>query len=301
MNKLEISEITEADVTKALNDPKQEFAYTPTEKEVREAVAEFLEHNTGWVQNGITKDAALNTKSKDEALSELMKYQGLHALAFHQRAHKLYTEGIKEHDEGKLVEARNISQGVRRLTAGIEIHPGAKIGKNCFMDHATGTVIGETAEIGNDVFIYHGVTLGALDGTNGDKGADRGDGTKRRHPIIRDNVTIANGAQVLGPATIEKDVKIGAGAKIIGDITIGEGAIIAPGVEVRRNVAPKEIVVGAIPNLPGIISKNDAYIPITVPKNTVKVEGLQWYGPIVNALKQMLGLGGGQQSAAPAP
>ena len=90
----------------------------------------------------------------DEAIKEVLTYQGLHAIAWHKmRAHRLY-------EKKEYAEARKISQGVRRLTAGIEIHPGAEIGENFFIDHGSGVVIGETTEIGNNVMLYHRVTLG---------------------------------------------------------------------------------------------------------------------------------------------
>ena len=146
---------------------------------------------------------AKNIQQKDPAATNILYvillYQGFHVLIFHTIAHFLY--------EYKLYFlARLVSQFARFIT-GIEIHPGAKIGKRLFIDHGMGIVIGETATIGNDCTIYHGVTLG---GTGKDK--------KKRHPDIGDNVMIGCGAKVLGPIKIGDNVKIGANAVVLKDI-----------------------------------------------------------------------------------
>ena len=146
---------------------------------------------------------AKNILEKDPAATNILYvillYQGFHVLIFHKIAHFLY--------EYKLYFlARLISQFARLIT-GIEIHPGAKIGKRLFIDHGMGIVIGETATIGNDCTIYHGVTLG---GTGKDK--------KKRHPDIGNNVMIGCGAKVLGPIKIGDNVKIGANAVVLKDV-----------------------------------------------------------------------------------
>ena len=146
---------------------------------------------------------AKNILEKDPAVTNILYvillYQGFHVLIFHKIAHFLY--------EYKLYFlARLVSQFARFIT-GIEIHPGAKIGKRLFIDHGMGIVIGETATIGNDCTIYHGVTLG---GTGKEK--------KKRHPDIGDNVMIGCGAKVLGPIKIGDNVKIGANAVVLKDI-----------------------------------------------------------------------------------
>ena len=146
---------------------------------------------------------AKNIQEKDPAATNILYvillYQGFHVLIFHKIAHFLY--------EYKLYFlARLVSQFARFIT-GIEIHPGAKIGKRLFIDHGMGIVIGETATIGNDCTIYHGVTLG---GTGKDK--------KKRHPDIGDNVMIGCGAKVLGPIKIGDNVKIGANAVVLKDV-----------------------------------------------------------------------------------
>ena len=128
-------------------------------------------------------------------VSILMLYPGIHAFILYKFSHFLYLHKFK-------FTARFVSQ-ISRFLTGIEIHPASKIGDRLFIDHGMGIVIGETAEIGNDVTIYHGVTLG---GTGKDKG--------KRHPTIKDNVIIGAGAKVLGPIVIEENAKIGAGAVV---------------------------------------------------------------------------------------
>lgn len=134
-------------------------------------------------------------------------YPGVHALQIHRLSHRLWTMGLKW-------LARWLSMLGRWLT-GIEIHPGAKIGRRFFIDHGMGVVIGETAEIGDDCTLYHGVTLG---GTSWEKG--------KRHP------------------TLERDVVVGAGAKVLGPITIGAGARIGSNAVIVKNVPPGATVVG---------------------------------------------------------
>ena len=140
-------------------------------------------------------------------LEVLLCYPGLHAVWGHRISHWLWKHRLK-------LLARWVSQLMRGLT-GIEIHPGAKIGKRLFIDHGMGVVIGETAEIGDDVTLYHGVTLG---GTSLNKG--------KRHP------------------TLGNQVVVGAGAKILGDITIGEKSRIGANAVVVKDVPPNSVVVG---------------------------------------------------------
>lgn len=126
-------------------------------------------------------------------------YSGLHAIWFHRLSHKLYLKGW-------VLLPRLISNFARFLT-GIEIHPGATIGEGLFIDHGTGIVIGETAEIGKNVTLYQGVTLG---GTGKEKG--------KRHPTIGDNVVVASGAKVLGSFTVGSHAKIGAGSVVLKEV-----------------------------------------------------------------------------------
>jgi len=135
----------------------------------------------------------------------LVNYPGIHALIFYRATHWLWNKNLK-------FMARTLSQFARWVT-GIEIHPGAKIGKRLFIDHGMGVVIGETAEIGNDVTIYHGVTLG---GTTWNKG--------KRHPTLEDGVLVGAGAKILGPFTVSKNAKIGTNAVVTK--AVGEGATV---------------------------------------------------------------------------
>ncbi|MBU6140078.1 MAG: serine O-acetyltransferase [Proteobacteria bacterium] len=144
-----------------------------------------------------------NIKQKDPAaknyLEIILCYPGVHALFFHRFAHFLDKAGIP-------VLPRLIAH-LSRIFTGIEIHPKAKIGKNLFIDHGFGVVVGETCEIGNNVTIYQGVTLGG-----------RSTQKTKRHPTICDDVVIGAGAKILGPIVIGKGAKIGAGAIVIKDL-----------------------------------------------------------------------------------
>ncbi|WP_130807996.1 serine O-acetyltransferase [Senegalia massiliensis] len=150
----------------------------------------------------------------------LLCYPGLHAVILHRVSHYLYNKNI-------YLLARIISQISRSFT-GIEIHPGAKIGKRVFIDHGMGVVIGETTEIGNDVVIYQGVTLG---GTGKEEG--------KRHPTIGNNVVISSGAKVLGPFKVNDFAKIGAGAVVLKEVPEYATIVGIPGeVVLRKKVTP---------------------------------------------------------------
>ena len=146
----------------------------------------------------------------------VLTYNGFHALVLYRIAHYLHVRGFK-------LIARMISS-VGRFFTGIEIHPGAKIGCGVFIDHGTGVVIGETAEIGNNVTIYQGATLG---GTGKDKG--------KRHPTVESGVMISAGAKVLGPITIGRNAKIGAGSVVLKDVPANATVVGVPGMVVRLN------------------------------------------------------------------
>jgi serine O-acetyltransferase len=137
-------------------------------------------------------------------------YPGFHAIILHRIAHSLYKAGVP-------FLPRFISQLSRFLT-GIEIHPGATIGRRFFIDHGMGVVIGETAEIGDDVLIYQGVTLGGT-------GHERG----KRHPTIGNHVVIGTGAKVLGGITIGHNVKIGAGSVVVKSVPDNSTVVGIPG------------------------------------------------------------------------
>ena len=159
-------------------------------------------------------------KERDPAatsfLEILLLYPGLKAIRAHRKAHWFY-----EHNMHFL--ARYISQRAARKT-NIEIHPGATIGKRFFIDHGTGVVIGETAEVGDDVTIYQGVTLG---GTGKDVG--------KRHPTVGNHVMIGAGAKVLGPFRIGDNVKIAAGSVVLNEIPENSTAVGTPAQVVKRD------------------------------------------------------------------
>ena len=144
-------------------------------------------------------------------------YPGFHSILLHRAAHRLHTSGFT-------LAARIVSQFNRTVT-GIEIHPGANIGRRCFIDHGMGVVIGETTEIGDDVLLYQGVTLG---GTGKEKG--------KRHPTIGNNVVIGTGAKILGNITIGDHTKIGAGSVVIRSVPEYSTVVGVPGRVVRQRV-----------------------------------------------------------------
>ncbi|MBQ3483056.1 MAG: serine O-acetyltransferase [Clostridia bacterium] len=144
----------------------------------------------------------------------VLLYSGLHARTAHRLSHALYRRG-------HTLSARAVSQGAKALT-GIEIHPGATIGRGLVIDHGSGVVIGETAEIGDNVTLYQGVTLG---GTGKDEG--------KRHPTLGNGVLVGAGAKVLGPLTIGDNAKIAAGAVVLDDIPADSTAVGIPARVVR--------------------------------------------------------------------
>lgn len=161
----------------------------------------------------------INTiKERDPAIKstkEALLYPCFKAMVYYYLSHKLY---IKKH----FFMARYLCEKAKRKT-GIEIHPGASIGKNLFIDHGTGVVIGETAVIGDNVTMFHGVTLG---GTGNEK-------DKKRHPTIGNNVFIGSGAKILGNITIGNNVKIGANAVVLKDVEDDRTVVGIPGYVVK--------------------------------------------------------------------
>ncbi|HET6457223.1 MAG TPA: serine O-acetyltransferase [Armatimonadota bacterium] len=153
-------------------------------------------------------------KERDPACRNTLEimtcYPGFHILFFHRFAHWLWTHKMK-------LFARIVSQTGRFLT-GIEIHPGAKIGPGFFIDHGMGVVIGETAEIGENVTMYHGVTLG---GTSWKK--------EKRHPTIGNNVVIGAGAKILGPFKVGDNCKIGSGSVVVNEVPPNSVVVGVPG------------------------------------------------------------------------
>jgi serine O-acetyltransferase len=156
-------------------------------------------------------------------LEILLCYPGIHALIFHRLAHAAWTNGFQ-------MVGRFISN-IGRILTGIEIHPGAKIGRRVFIDHGTGLVIGQTAEVGDDCTLYQGVTLG---GTSLDKG-------KKRHPTLEAGVVVSAGAKVLGSFTVGKGAKIGSNAVVLHAVPAGATMVGIPAkaVEKSAGVAPK--------------------------------------------------------------
>ena len=145
----------------------------------------------------------------------IMNYPGIHAIAMHRVSHMLWKRGLK-------FISRWISS-INRFLTGIEIHPGATIGRRFFIDHGMGIVIGETAEIGDDVTIYHGVTLG---GTSLAKG--------KRHPTLGNGVIVGAGAKILGPISIGHEVKVGSNSVVTKAVPDGATVVGIPGKIVQK-------------------------------------------------------------------
>jgi serine O-acetyltransferase len=150
-------------------------------------------------------------------LEIVLLYPGLHAIWGHRVAHWLWTRGLK-------LAGRTLSQVMRFIT-GIEIHPGAQIGPGFFIDHGMGVVIGETAEVGANCSLYHGVTLG---GTKFERGM-------KRHPTLRDRVVVGAGAKILGAIVIGSDSRIGANAVVVKPVPPDSVVVGVPGQVVRRS------------------------------------------------------------------
>lgn len=167
------------------------------------------------------KNIMENDPAAKSTLEVLLLYPGMQAVVSHRIAHKFYNNKM-------YFLARLISQFSRFIT-GIEIHPGAKIGRGLFIDHGMGVVIGETSEIGDNVTIYHGVTLG---GTGKEKG--------KRHPTIGNNVVIGTGAKILGPIYIGNSAKIGASAVVLKDVPANSTAI---GIPARLKLAKPNTII----------------------------------------------------------
>lgn len=170
---------------------------------------------------GLLKDArsiAQRDPAAKTVIEVIFLYPGFQALFMHRFAHWFYKRRL-------FFVARAFSQFSRFIT-GIEIHPGAVIGDGLFMDHGTGIVIGETAEIGNNCTIYHGVTLG---GTGKDKG--------KRHPTIGNNVLISAGAKILGPFKVGDNARIGANAVVLREVEENTTVVGVPGRAVRKGDA----------------------------------------------------------------
>lgn len=169
-------------------------------------------------------DAARRRDPAARSLVEVaLAYPGLHAVWVHRVAHRMWREPVLR------LPARLLSQASRAIT-GVEIHPGATIGRRLFIDHGMGVVIGETAVVGDDVVLFHGATLGG-------KSMKRG----KRHPTVGDRVVIGAGAKVLGAVWIGDDAQIGANAVVLKDVPPGAIAVGVPAqVRQRPAAAPPE-------------------------------------------------------------
>ncbi|WP_461022523.1 serine O-acetyltransferase EpsC [Thalassiella azotivora] len=150
----------------------------------------------------------------------LLAYPGLHAVWLHRLAHRMWRR------PGLRLAARVVSH-VNRAVTGIEIHPGATIGRRFFIDHGMGVVIGETAEVGDDVMLYHGVTLGG-----------RSTERTKRHPTLRDGVLVGAGARILGPVVVGEQAQVGANAVVVRDVPAGAVVVGVPGRVVRSAPRP---------------------------------------------------------------
>jgi serine O-acetyltransferase len=209
------------------------------------------------ILNGLRRQCS-SVRDRDPAacgdLEMVLTYPGLHALWSHRVAHWLWKRKVP-------MLPQFISQ-LSRWVTGIEIHPGAMIGKGLFIDHGMGVVIGETADIGNNVTMYQGVTLG---GTGKDKG--------KRHPTIGDNVVLAAGAKILGPITIGDNAKIGAGAVVLRPVPPNCTAVGVPARVVACNGCRLE---------PGTELDHDS-LPDPI------MESLRCYGQRIEKLERVLG------------
>ncbi len=156
------------------------------------------------------RDPAVRSK-----LEALLCYPGFHAILMHRVAHFLWNRNLK-------LIARIISH-ISRFLTGIEIHPGAKIGKGFFIDHGMGVVIGETAEIGDNVTLYHQVTLGGVSLKK-----------EKRHPTLRNNVVVGAGAKILGPFTVGENSKIGANSVVVKEVPPNSTVVGIPGKVVKK-------------------------------------------------------------------
>jgi serine O-acetyltransferase len=165
-------------------------------------------------------------------LEIVLCYPGFHAILLHRLAHRLYRAGVP-------LVPRVISQTSRFLT-GIEIHPGARIGRRFFIDHGSGVVIGETTEIGDDCLLYQGVTLG---GTGNEKG--------KRHPTLGNRVVVGTGAKVLGSIRLGDDVKVGAGSVVVHPVPDKSTVVGIPGRVVRTRGENGVLEHGKLPDPEG--------------------------------------------------
>jgi len=199
----------------------------------------------------------------------LLTYPGLHAIWGHRISHWFWSHKIK-------LFARVISNIMRSLT-GIEIHPGAVICKSLFIDHGMGVVIGETAEIGCDVTLYHGVTLG---GVSLEKG--------KRHPTIEDNVVIGAGAKILGAITIGESSRIGANAVVVKSVPPNAVVVGVPGQVVVRSKPKPKLPDLHHDNLPDTIGRSLHSLMMRIDRLEKRMDNVSSNGQIKNELQEEL-------------
>jgi serine O-acetyltransferase len=188
-------------------------------------------------------------------LQVIFAYPGVHAIWGHRISHWLWNHNAR-------LAARVLGEFTRVLT-GVEIHPGALLGPGLFIDHATGVVIGETAEVGEDVTIFHGVTLGGT-----------GRETGKRHPTVGDRVTIGAGAKVLGAIKVGDDSRIGANAVVVKEVPASSVVVGVPG-QIVSNSGPKREDDSMLPDLVGVslkslltrVARLEAQGPLPSPQN----------------------------------
>jgi serine O-acetyltransferase len=160
-------------------------------------------------------------------LETLLTYPGVHAIIWHRIAHALWLRGLRF--------AGRFLSWFGRLVSNVDIHPGATIGRRFFIDHGASVVIGETAVIGDDVTLYHGVTLGGVSWTPG-----------KRHPTLEDGVLVGCGAKILGPITVSRGARVGANSVVIDDVPPGVTVVGIPGRIVRSNQEGRRLAGGRI-------------------------------------------------------
>lgn len=162
------------------------------------------------------RDPAARTR-----IEVMTTYPGVHAIMLYRLANKLWRRGLRY--------LPRLLSYIARIWTGIDIHPGATIGRRFFIDHGTGVVIGETAEIGDDVTLYHGVTLGGVSWNKG-----------KRHPTLGDNVVVGAGAKILGPIEVGRGARVGANSVVIAPVPEGKTVVGIPGKVVRSRTAADE-------------------------------------------------------------
>jgi len=198
----------------------------------------------GGMLNHLRADLAI-IKDRDPAarstLEILICYPGLHALCLHRVSHKLWEQPWPVCS----LVARTLSQVGRWLT-GIEIHPGARIGRGVFIDHGMGVVIGETAVIGDNCLLYQGVTLGGTGKANG-----------KRHPTLAENVVVGAGAKVLGAITVGANTRIGAGSVLLRDVSANSTVVGIPGRVIHQSgVRVDPLAHSALPDSEALVIRN---------------------------------------------